>query len=457
MANINLTDTNKIWEKITDKLLISISTVSYHVYFKNLYPYTIMDNKLIIVAPLPYIKKAITENWRKLMLQVFKELHEESYSVPFNDFVVILEDEKDNFAPLESEAQSDVVELGDSLSFIKEYTFSNFVIGDSNKLAAMACMAVAEQPGDIYNPLFIHSRPGLGKTHLLNAIGNYLRDKKKDWDVMYVTAENFTNDFIYSIRNNKNADFMKSFNNKYRNKDVLMIDDVQFLEKAEKTQEALFYIFNDLYSKHKQIIISSDRPIKNLSFFDERLTSRFASGIVVDITSPSFEDRVAILLHKASQYNFNISEKVLYYIAGLEQNNIRVLEGMLKTVGIYSRLTMKPVDSIEFVQEALKSHTTNENVLTNQVITEAAADYFGVKIEDVLGPRRTKNVIQPRQFAIYLITQMIPNQPLSSMEEYFNRDHATIISARDKIGRLYMSDEETKRIVDDIRNGILNK
>ena len=457
MTQINLTDTNKIWEKIAYKVELSVPSVSYFVYFKHLYPYTISDNKLVLVSPVKTHQEVINKNYRKLLLDIFKSLREESYSIPFDDFLVILESEKDNFTPLDSEPQSDVVDLGDSLSFIKEYTFSNFVIGDSNKLAAMACMAVSEQPGTIYNPLFIHSRPGLGKTHLLNAIGNYLLEKKKDLDVMYVTAENFTNDYVYSIRNNKNADFMKSFNNKYRNKDVLMIDDVQFLEKAEKTQEALFHIFNDLYSKHKQIIISSDRPIKNLSFFDERLTSRFASGIVVDINSPTFEDRVAILLHKACQYNFNISEKVLYYIAGLEQNNIRVLEGMLKTVGIYSRLTTKSVDSIELVQEALKSHTTNENVLTNQVITEAAADYFGVKMEDVLGPRRTKNVIQPRQFAIYLITQMIPNQPLSSMEDYFNRDHATIISARDKIGRLYLSDEETKRIVDDIRNSILNK
>lgn len=451
MRKINLTDTIMIWEKIKDKLSVYMTTVSYCVYFKNLHPYTITDKTLVLVAPLESHREAINKNYRKLILQVFDEL-----KIPFDDFLIILESEKDNFTPLESEPQADTVDLGESMSFIKEYTFKNFVVGDSNKLAAMAAMAVAEKPGDIYNPLFIHSRPGLGKTHLLNAIGNYLHDYKKELDVMYVTAENFTNDYIYSIRNNKNAEFMRSFNEKYREKDVLMIDDVQFLEKAEKTQEALFHIFNDLYSKHKQIIISSDRPIKNLTFFDERLTSRFASGIVVDITAPSFEDRVAILLHKASQYNFNITEKILYYIAGLEKNNIRVLEGMLKTVGIYSRLT-KPVDSIEFVQEALKSVSTTESVLTNEVITEAAADYFGVKIEDVLGPRRTKDVIQPRQYAIYLISVMIPDQPLSSMEKYFNRDHATIISARDKIGRLYLSDEETRRAVEDIKNSILNK
>lgn len=449
---INLQDTNKIWAKITDRLSVSVSIVTYLVYFKNIVPYTVRDNTLVLLAPLESHRNVINEYHRDTLLKVFKEC-----DAPFDDFIIIIDSEKDSFTPLiDKEPVADTVELSNSMSFIKEYTFSSFVVGDSNKLAAMAAMAVADKPGSIYNPLFIYSKPGLGKTHLLNAIGNFIRDNRKDCDIMYVTAENFTNDYIYSIRNNKNADFMKSFNDKYRGKDVLMIDDVQFLEKAEKTQEALFHIFNDLHAKNKQIIISSDRPIKNLTFFDERLASRFASGITVDIQPPSYEDRVAILLHKAHQYNFNISEKILYYLADLEKNNIRVLEGMLKTVGIYSKLK-EPVDSIEFVQEALRAITTTEGKITNETITQATADYFGVKMEDVLGSRRTKDVVVPRQFAIYLISVMLPENPLSNMVEYFKRDHSTIISARDKIGRLYETDEETKTKVDDIKNIVLNK
>lgn len=449
---INLQDTNKIWAKITDRLSVSVSIVTYLVYFKNIVPYTVRDNTLVLLAPLESHRNVINEYHRDTLLKVFKEC-----DAPFDDFIIIIDSEKDSFTPLiDKEPVADTVELSDSMSFIKEYTFSSFVVGDSNKLAAMAAMAVADKPGSIYNPLFIYSKPGLGKTHLLNAIGNFIKDNRKDCDIMYVTAENFTNDYIYSIRNNKNADFMKSFNDKYRGKDVLMIDDVQFLEKAEKTQEALFHIFNDLHAKNKQIIISSDRPIKNLTFFDERLASRFASGITVDIQPPSYEDRVAILLHKAHQYNFNISEKILYYLADLEKNNIRVLEGMLKTVGIYSKLK-EPVDSIEFVQEALRAITTTEGKITNETITQATADYFGVKMEDVLGSRRTKDVVVPRQFAIYLISVMLPENPLSNMVEYFKRDHSTIISARDKIGRLYETDEETKTKVDDIKNIVLNK
>lgn len=449
---INLQDTNKIWAKIKNKLETSVSIVTYLVYFKNIVPYTVRDNTLVLLAPLDSHRNVINEYHRDTLLRIFKEC-----DAPFDDFIIIIDSEKDSFTPLiDKEPVADTVELSDSMSFIKEYTFSSFVVGDSNKLAAMAAMAVADKPGSIYNPLFIYSKPGLGKTHLLNAIGNFIRDNRKDYDIMYVTAENFTNDYIYSIRNNKNADFMKSFNDKYRGKDVLMIDDVQFLEKAEKTQEALFHIFNDLHAKNKQIIISSDRPIKNLTFFDERLASRFASGITVDIQPPSYEDRVAILLHKAHQYNFNISEKILYYLADLEKNNIRVLEGMLKTVGIYSKLK-EPVDSIEFVQEALRAITTTEGKITNETITQATADYFGVKMEDVLGSRRTKDVVLPRQFAIYLISVMLPENPLSNMVEYFKRDHSTIISARDKIGRLYETDEETKTKVDDIKNIVLNK
>ncbi len=449
---INLQDTNKIWAKIKNKLETSVSIVTYLVYFKNIVPYTVRDNTLVLLAPLDSHRNVINEYHRDTLLRIFKEC-----DAPFDDFIIIIDSEKDSFTPLiDKEPVADTVELSDSMSFIKDYTFSSFVVGDSNKLAAMAAMAVADKPGSIYNPLFIYSKPGLGKTHLLNAIGNFIRDNRKDYDIMYVTAENFTNDYIYSIRNNKNADFMKSFNDKYRGKDVLMIDDVQFLEKAEKTQEALFHIFNDLHAKNKQIIISSDRPIKNLTFFDERLASRFASGITVDIQPPSYEDRVAILLHKAHQYNFNISEKILYYLADLEKNNIRVLEGMLKTVGIYSKLK-EPVDSIEFVQEALRAITTTEGKITNETITQATADYFGVKMEDVLGSRRTKDVVVPRQFAIYLISVMLPENPLSNMVEYFKRDHSTIISARDKIGRLYETDEETKTKVDDIKNIVLNK
>ena len=341
---------------------------------------------------------------------------------------------------------------------VKEYTFDNFVVGAYNRIAYEASMAVVENPGTMYNPMFIYSRPGLGKTHLLNAVGNELKKTRPELKVLYITAENFTNDYIFSIRNSKNADVMQNFNNKYRSQDVLLIDDVQFFEKAEKTQEALFHIFNDLYDRHKQIILSSDRPVKNLTFLEERLASRFAAGITVDIGFPSLEDRIAILQKKAQNLKMNVSQEVLYYLADAERNNIRILEGMLKTVHLFSKLNKHDADSVAFAKEALRdSVITADDNITVQTVADVCCNYFHIKPEDLTGKRRNKEFVVPRQYAMYIVTLVLPSTPLTAIGEYFNRDHSTVISARDKIGRMYQTDSETKRIVEDIKNLVLNQ
>lgn len=451
----NNTDINLLWEVVKQKLSSSpkISAIAFTIYFNDLKPYTVRGNTLILLASLEAHRKYINTAFRKQLLEALKEADS-----PYDDYAIILKDEADNIEPMETVQviPSDVYQ--DSIPFTKEYTFDTFVVGDSNKLAAMTCLAIAENPGDIYNPLFIYSRPGLGKTHLLNAIGNYLISHNPGLKVLYITAENFTNDYIYSIRNNKNADFIKLFNEKYRNQDVLMLDDVQFLEKAEKTQEALFHIFNDLFAKKKQIIISSDRPIKNLTFFDERLSSRFASGITVNIETPSFEDRVAILQKKTYAYRFQISRDVMYFLADIERTNIRVLEGMLKTVGMYSRLVNKPADSVDFAKEALRDTVNNsEDSITIERIMEATASYFNKTVEELTVPSRASEILVPRQYAMYVITMMMPNIPLSTIGKYFHKEHTTVMHARDKVERLMQTDEKAKIIVDDIKNLVLNK
>jgi chromosomal replication initiator protein len=251
---------------------------------------------------------------------------------------------------------------------------------------------------------------------------------------------------------------MQNFNNKYRSQDVLLIDDVQFFEKAEKTQEALFHIFNDLYDRHKQIILSSDRPVKNLTFLEERLASRFAAGITVDIGFPSLEDRIAILQKKAQNLKMNVSQEVLYYLADAERNNIRILEGMLKTVHLFSKLNKHDADSVAFAKEALRdSVITADDNITVQTVADVCCNYFHIKPEDLTGKRRNKEFVVPRQYAMYIVTLVLPSTPLTAIGEYFNRDHSTVISARDKIGRLYQTDSETKRIVEDIKNLVLNQ
>ena len=446
-------DIQVIWSDILQKLMPSISSIAYQLYFEKAVPYAEDGKTLILAVPLKSIKDKLETTFRANILDAMKNCN-----APFTDFKVILESETDVYKQENITTPENKIE-NRGLPFIKEYTFDNFIIGDSNRIAAAAAMSVAEAPGAYYNPMFIYSRPGLGKTHLLNAIGNYLLEHNPESKVMYITAENFTNDYIYSIRNNKNADAMQNFNNKYRTQDVLMIDDIQFLEKAEKTQEALFHIFNDLYSCNKQIILTSDRPISNLSFFDERLSSRFASGIFVKIDTPSFEDRVAILQNKADNMLMNVPIEVLYYLAETEKTNIRILGGMLKTVLLYAKLNKCDHITVEFAKEALHDSviTAKENI-TMQTIVTVCANYFNVKEEDLLGKQKNKEYVIPRQYAIYVITVMLPSIPLKAIGDFFGgKDHSTIISSRDKIGRMVQTDKNAQRIVEDLKNLVLNK
>ncbi len=448
-------DIKAIWADVLEKLLTSsVSAIAYSLYMEKLTPYAEKGKTLVLSIPYRSQQKEINEHYRPHILAAMKRSN-----CPFDDFEVILESELDQYQR-ENITEPENKRENFGLPFIREYTFDNYVIGDSNRIAAAAALSVAEQPGSTYNPMFLYSRPGLGKTHLLNAVGNFLLEHHPEYKVLYITAENFTNDYIYSIRNNKNADAMQNFNNKYRTQDVLMIDDIQFFEKAEKTQEALFHIFNDLYSNNKQIILSSDRPIRNLTFLDERLASRFASGISVDISTPSLEDRIAILQKKAGNMRMNAPIEVLYYLAETEKNNIRTLEGMLKTVNLFARLNKKEDNiTVEFAKEALRDSviTTKENI-TIQSIVGVCCNYFGIKEEDITGKRRNKEFVEPRQYAIYIITLMLPAIPLTAIGDYMGgRDHSTIISARDKIGRMLQTDENAQRIVGDLKNMVLGK
>ncbi|MBQ4443964.1 MAG: chromosomal replication initiator protein DnaA [Clostridia bacterium] len=446
-------DIKEIWSDILQKILPSVSSVAYQLYFEKAIPYDNDGKTLILAVNLKSIQDKLDKNFRPNILDAMKNCN-----APFSDFKVILESETDLYKKENITSPENKIE-NVGLPFIKEYTFDNFIIGDSNRIAAAAALSVSEEPGSYYNPMFIYSRPGLGKTHLLNAVGNYLMEHNPEYKVLYITAENFTNDYVSSIRNNKNADSMQNFNTKYRTQDVLMIDDIQFLEKAEKTQEALFHIFNDLYGANKQIILTSDRPINNLSFFDERLSSRFASGILVKIDYPSFEERVAILQKKANSMLMNVPVEVLYYLAETEKSNIRILGGMLKTVLLYAKLNKCDCITVEFAKEALHDSvmTAKENI-TMQTVVTVCSNYFNIKEEDLLGKQKNKEFVIPRQYAIYVITVLLPSIPLKAIGDFFGgKDHSTIISSRDKIGRMIGTDKNAERIVEDIKNLVLNK
>ena len=448
----------KIWSSVLDKIATLVSTVCYEIYFSKLKPVAVKDGKLILCAPMPSIRNGIMKSFSASLNMAIRESMEK-----IEGAVIILESEIPQYLEEEEvkpeEKKEEFSSSMKKITFQKSFTFDNFVIGDSNKYAAAAARAVAENPGTNLNPLFIYGMPGLGKTHILHAIGNEILRNNPELRVYYTTAENFTNDLIYSIRNSNNAELSRQFREKYRNLDVLMIDDVQFLANKNSSQESLFHIFNDLYTAEKQIILSSDRPVKELTYIEDRLTSRFASGVIADIQPPSFETRVAILQKKAYQYKINVSPEVINYIAEKEKYNIRLMEGMLKTVGYFAALNNRSADSVEFVTEALRDSSNNQNnEISISKIVDVTCDYFGIKKADICGKKKTKELVEPRQLAMYIVTYILPDVPLATIGQFFGgRDHTTVIHARDKIQQKILEDPIYKKRVEDVKNLVLNK
>ncbi|MDE6361703.1 MAG: chromosomal replication initiator protein DnaA [Clostridia bacterium] len=446
-------DCKKIWNELSIGISNNISTISYDMWFTSLEPLTVAYNKLIIVAKLKSTKQAINNNYRDLILSEIKKLN---YSY-ITDFVIITPDE---ISVYENQIQEDKEELIkeniDSKSFFNsDFTFDKFVVGQSNQIVYAAAKAIANQPGTLHNPLFIYGGVGLGKTHIMHAIGNEILKNNKKAKIIYCTTEQFVNDFIDSIKNNKDNEQNRRFREKYRNVDILMLDDIQFLAGKTGTQEALFHTFNDLYQFKKQIILSSDRHPKELTFLEERLQSRFASGLTVDISTPDLETRIAILQKKAFYKNVNLPIEVVYFIAEKIDSNIRELEGALQKVVFYCQLLGKEPDNIDIIKEALKDDIdVTTHILSMDTIVDATCSYFNVKKQDIIGKKKLKQIVMARQIAIYLIYDMM-GVPLATIGSYFGgKDHTTIIYARDKIEELIKSDNLVNSQIKDIRNMI---
>ena len=320
-----------------------------------------------------------------------------------------------------------------------KYVFETFVIGNSNRFAHAASLAVAEAPAQVYNPFFIYGGVGLGKTHLMHAIGHRILQSYPGIKVVYISSEKFTNELINSIRDGK----PESFRQKYRNIDVLLVDDIQFLSKKEHTQEEFFHTFNTLHEANKQIIISSDRPPREIQTLEDRLRSRFEWGLITDIQPPDLETRIAILRKKAMLENLNIPNDVMVYIASRIDNNIRELEGALIRVMAYASLTNQTID-INLATEALKDIFPNgrPKQITMELIQEIVSSYFKIKIDELLAKKRTRNVAYPRQIAMYLCRELTDTSLPRIGEMFGGRDHTTVIHAHDKIAR--ERNEDTK-------------
>jgi len=327
-----------------------------------------------------------------------------------------------------------------------KHTFENFVVGPSNQFAQAAARSVSEAPGKTYNPLFIYGGVGLGKTHLINAVGNASIDKNPDLSVIYVSSEQFTNEVVSALRHDK----MGELKEKYRNVDILLLDDIQFIANKTATQEEFFHTFNVLYERQKQIVISSDRPPKEMTAVTDRLRSRFTMGLIADIQPPEIETKVAILIKKAAMERINIPEDVAYYLASKVKSNIRELEGCLVRLGAQSSLTGRPIN-IEMAKDILRN-IIEEDVkpLTVEYIQKIVCEYFGLKVLDIKAKKRTKEIALPRQIAMYIAKQLT-NLSLSDIGKAFGgKDHATVIYAIRQIEERMSKDEAFSRLIENL-------
>ena len=434
-----------IWEKTLNVIKVELTEVSFNTWLKAIQPVSIKENLITFSVPDDFTKGILEARYSKLIKNALKQVTSEYY-----DIRLIIPTEE-NFTSIMTE-RSEINQSEESVnsSLNPKYTFETFVIGNSNRLAHAASVAVAESPAKAYNPLFIYGGVGLGKTHLMHAIGHYILKQNIRSKVVYISSETFTNELINSIRDDRNNEFRS----KYRNVDVLLIDDIQFIAGKESTQEEFFHTFNSLYEANKQIIISSDRPPKEIRTLEERLRSRFEQGLIADIQPPDLETRIAILRKKAKSENLSISDDVMLLIAKKIHSNIRELEGALIRVVAYSSLTNGEINE-ELANEALKDILSNSKPkkVTPSAIKDVVGNYYNIKIEDFNAKKRNKSVVLPRQIAMFLCRELT-DLSLPRIGEEFGRDHTTIMHAYEKISSDIKIDTQLKSVLEELKSKI---
>lgn len=437
-------DLKNLWDKTLDIIKSELSEVSFNTWIKSCEPLSISSDTIKISVPNSFTQDILDKRYKDLVVNSIKAVCSKLYKIEF----IIMSDsyDKDKSNTLEI-SKSIVVNDEMSSTLNPKYTFKSFVIGNSNRFAHAASLAVAESPAKAYNPLFIYGGVGLGKTHLMHAIGHYILESNPSAKVVYVSSEKFTNELINAIRDDKNEEFR----NKYRNVDILLIDDIQFIAGKERTQEEFFHTFNELHDANKQIILSSDRPPKEIPTLEDRLRSRFEWGLIADIQVPDFETRMAILKKKADVENLNVANDVMGYIATKIKSNIRELEGALIRIIAYSSLTNREV-TVDLATEALKDIISKKQGkhVTIDIIQDVVSSYFNLRIEDLKSQRRTRNVVYPRQIAMYLSRKLTDMSLPKIGEEFGGRDHTTVIHAYEKISDNLKMDDSLQQTVADL-------
>jgi chromosomal replication initiator protein len=441
----------EIWKAALDELQGKVSPANYQTWLKNTVGLTYSDSCFTVGVPSSFVTESLEKRLHPLIEKTLIGIAGKPLSVQFQ--VHLGNGDEELTPPVPSTpASTNYKQRTGAPKLNRKYTFSSFIVGSSNRLAHAAALGVAENPGNSYNPLFVYSGVGLGKTHLLHAIGwEAIRVRPR---VMYVTAEQFTNEFISAIRERRSEDFR----NKYRSVDVLLLDDIQFIAGKEQTQEGLFHTFNDLHTGNSQIVISCDRPPKSLTLLEDRLRSRFEWGLIVDMQPPDLETRIAILQMKAEEQKTGAPPEVLNSIARRIQKNIRELEGALNRVLAYARLTKSSL-TVELATQALAdiSSDAHKRTLTPPVIMNVVATFFNIPPETLQGKRRDKTSSQARQIAMYLLREELQCSWTQIGRELGNRDHSTILHGYHKISDEVNTDHGLRRDLLEIRENLYAK
>jgi len=457
-------DLQALWQASLGELELTLSKANFTTWFKNTFLGQIEDNKAVVCVPNTFTKAWLEKKYHDAILKALRNasnlpLREIAYRVEVRNTTVLplddaelaaVADDAQPYASIPEQTEPASTEFG----LNPRYHFQNFIVGKSNELAHAACMAAAAKLGEVYNPLFLYGGAGMGKTHLLQAIGHHVLEKNPQARIRYVTCERFTNEFIQSVRGGR----INEFKDNYRMADVLLIDDIQFLTGKEGTQEEFFHTFNALHQNNKQIVITSDRPPKDIQSLESRLLSRFEWGMMADISKPDFETRVAILQSKSKEKNYPLSTEILHAIAGAIQSNVRELEGALNKIVAYHQFKNCP-PTLESVQPLLQSFspTLTKRSLTPRVLLEAVMSYYEISMEEIIGKSRERRLAFPRQVAMYLLREEAKCSFPAIGEHLGGRDHTTAMHACKKVSGLLKGNDQLKRDLSIIRERLYSQ
>jgi len=436
-------EANELLTKAKELLKDEVSGISYETWILPLEIESMEGNTLVLSTSTDFLRDSVTSRYSPLLKNTFKYITNREFEIS----VISRETQKDGNA----ENGGELVYGNSNSTLNPKYTFESFVVGNNNRFAHAAALAVAEAPASSYNPLFIYGGVGLGKTHLMHAIGNEILRRNRNSNILYVTSEKFTNQLINAIKDNKND----QFRNTYRNIDVLLIDDIQFIAGKERIQEEFFHTFNALHESGKQIILSSDRPPKDIQLLEDRLKSRFEWGLIADISNPDYETRLAILRKKAQMDNIIIDDEILANIANRIDSNIRELEGTLNKLIAKASLTNSPI-TMEMAERAINDIVAQqEKVISAEFVQETVAKYFNINAKDLKGSKRSNDIAFPRQIAMFLCRNVAQMSLPQIGKDFGKRDHTTVMHACNKIEKEIKENSNTKLIVESVKNILL--